>query len=62
MVGNDPNNDLHAGKLGIKTYLITDEGYKTSSMYKVIEEKNDLKPDYSGKDLKEFFEWLKAIF
>ncbi|MFW9995604.1 MAG: HAD family hydrolase [Candidatus Odinarchaeota archaeon] len=60
MVGNDPRNDLPAGKLGIKTYLIKDESSRTTSMFRSGGEKEGFTPDYSGKTLKEFIAWLES--
>ncbi|MEC9488208.1 MAG: HAD family hydrolase [Halanaerobium sp.] len=48
MVGNDTVEDMVAGKLGIKTFLLTDF---------IIEKENSYQPDYRG-DTDDFLQWL----
>lgn len=54
MVGNDLEEDVVAGRLGMKTYLVTDF---------LIQRGNSLRPDYSGSlaDLFAFVESLPAV-
>ncbi|HZJ85300.1 MAG TPA: HAD family hydrolase [Syntrophomonadaceae bacterium] len=51
MVGNDIGEDLAAGKVGMKTYLVKD---------RLIDKGIDLKPDYSG-NLVDLFEFMDRI-
>ncbi len=52
MVGNDAREDLTAGSLGIKTYLVTD-----------CLEHGDApqKPDYQGANLEQLYSDLKEL-
>jgi len=63
MIGNDPINDMIAGKLGIKTYLVIG---KHLSQNKIIKTSLDFKKihfpyDYSGT-LADFYEAIKNYF
>ena len=62
MVGNDPINDLVAGKLGIKTFLIKDGRNQYTKVIKTsLDEKNpEFKADYLGT-LVDFYNDLKAF-
>lgn len=52
MVGNDTKEDLVAGKLGIKTYLVTDNLIDHNS--------SDYQTDFEGR-LEEFMEFVKKL-
>lgn len=52
MVGNDTREDLVAGKLGIKTYLVTD--------YLINHGNSDYKTDFEGR-LEDFVKFAKAL-
>ncbi len=51
MIGNDTGEDLIAGQVGIKTYLVKDM---------LIDKGSPLKPDWQG-ELEHLFEFLKKI-
>lgn len=62
MIGNDPINDMIAGKIGIKTFLIVGDGH---SNHKVIrtsldQEKPNFRVDFSGT-LEDFYESIKQF-
>lgn len=52
MIGNDKREDLAAGKLGIRTYLVTE-------CLEHAEEPGS--PDYEGKNLEQLYEDLKEL-
>lgn len=63
IIGNDPVNDMVAGKLGIKTFLVVDDKDNNKKTAKVIQtsldnEKLDFPVDYSGS-LVDFYNSLK---
>ncbi|WP_455463211.1 HAD family hydrolase [Candidatus Hodarchaeum mangrovi] len=62
MIGNDPINDLVAGKLGIKTFIIQDGRNKYNKVIKTdLDAKAPkFKADYSGT-LDEFYAELKSF-
>ncbi|MHA1168124.1 MAG: HAD family hydrolase [Candidatus Hodarchaeales archaeon] len=67
MVGNNPEHDLPAGLLGMKTYLITGQGIEgTSKVTTMFQDNNSehpvkLIPDGTGRDITEFLVWFKSI-
>lgn len=64
MVGNNPQHDLPASLLGMKTYIITAQGGKSgvTTMFHVSngDETVELKPDGTGENFTEFLEWFKS--
>ena len=52
MIGNDKREDLAAGKLGIRTYLVTE------CLEHAAEPGS---PDYEGKNLEQLYEDLKEL-
>jgi FMN phosphatase YigB (HAD superfamily) len=63
MIGNDPINDMVAGKIGIKTFLVIDDRNNEKEKTKIIttsldDEKRSFPVDYSGT-LLDFYNSLK---